>query len=311
MGHNQKTIVVGVDTGNYCMKTKHCTWVAGVHTSDTKPEFCSERIIWYKDTYYTLVNSRNTYLPDKTVDDTYFVMTLFAICDELKARNISDPCPRIALAVGLPPSHMRLLKDKFAQYFSRGIVQFEYDGEAKMLEIVSVDVYAQGLSAVYKHMNEIEKNPKSFIIDIGGYTTDIICFDNGSVNPNSCFTEEYGIIHLYNIIRKVVYEQYGMKIEHSHIERMFDEPKYDLGDANIRSLVESTAENYVNSLLRELSEKSIDLKINGGFFMGGGSVRLEKYIADSPFVRNPVLIKNIRANACGYEALTIWRLNKK
>lgn len=47
-----------------------------------------EEVIYYNGQYYRTVRKRISYMEDKTEDDRYFILTLFAIAKELeKARD--------------------------------------------------------------------------------------------------------------------------------------------------------------------------------------------------------------------------------
>ena len=61
---------------------------------------------------------------DKTKDERYWILTLFAIAKELERRaEIQAPMVEADLAVGLPPEHYAL-RQRFADYFKRGRVNF-------------------------------------------------------------------------------------------------------------------------------------------------------------------------------------------
>lgn len=45
----------------------------------------------FQDKYYRLSHERNVYLPDKTLDDRYYLLTLFAIAKELEKLRQSRP----------------------------------------------------------------------------------------------------------------------------------------------------------------------------------------------------------------------------
>lgn len=57
-----------------------------------------------------LERTRLSYMRDKTQDDRYFILTLFAIAKELENRGNYTPVEQIQLAVGLPPEHFGALK---------------------------------------------------------------------------------------------------------------------------------------------------------------------------------------------------------
>ncbi len=77
-------------------------------------------ILEYKGRVWTLSMERIRYMRDKTQDDRYFILTLFAIARELQKMGIDSPYEEIDLAVGLPPEHFSSLRDKFKSYFCRG-----------------------------------------------------------------------------------------------------------------------------------------------------------------------------------------------
>ena len=86
----------------------------------------TEEILEYDGKYWTLSSQRLSYMRDKTRDDRYFILSLFAIAKEMERSGRYSPLEQIQLAVGIPPEHYGMLRDKFAQYFKRGIIKFAY-----------------------------------------------------------------------------------------------------------------------------------------------------------------------------------------
>ena len=58
---------------------------------------------------------------DKTKDERFFILSLFAIAKELRQRESLQPMVEAELAIGLPPEHYEL-RNRFAEYFKRGTV---------------------------------------------------------------------------------------------------------------------------------------------------------------------------------------------
>ncbi|MFR8846073.1 MAG: hypothetical protein ACLVGL_14160 [Waltera sp.] len=60
---------------------------------------------------------------DKTLDDRFFILTLFGIGKELEKRTQpqKDTIYQVELPVGLPPKHYGALYEKFGQYFVRPV----------------------------------------------------------------------------------------------------------------------------------------------------------------------------------------------
>ena len=74
-------MLIAIDHGNKQIKTTHRTFTSGLCESDTRPPFGKE-VLYYNGKYYTLSDQRIPYMRDKTVDERYFILTLFAIAFE-------------------------------------------------------------------------------------------------------------------------------------------------------------------------------------------------------------------------------------
>lgn len=82
-------------------------------------------MLQYQGKYYTLTNQRIPYRRDKTEDERFFILSLFAIAYEIEAcGQYTDNVMKIQLAIGLPPAHFGVQAKKFTQYFmGRGAVR--------------------------------------------------------------------------------------------------------------------------------------------------------------------------------------------
>lgn len=79
-------MLIGVDHGNKQIKTVHCNpFVSGLKQSVTRP--FGQNVLRYQNTYYTLSTERIPYRKDKTEDDRFFILTLFALAGEIEARG--------------------------------------------------------------------------------------------------------------------------------------------------------------------------------------------------------------------------------
>lgn len=301
---NKNYIVVGVDTGNRCIKTATHISVAGLYVSDQPHTFKERNTICYNGKYYMPSTDRCSYRKNKAEDDNYFVLTLFGVLNELRARGIEigpgATIPQIVLAVGLPPAHMFRLRDSFEKYFARGEVTFVYDNIEITLNICKVVVLVQGYSAIYNNFKELQQIESAYIVDIGGYTTDIIGLERGNIVHSVCLSEDAGMIHLYNDIKNEMNIRFDGVPKEQQIERLLSDPNYHL-DPGMKEVATDLARGYTNELLRRINEKGINLRLSTAIFIGGGAVRLAPFIRESPLVRNPIMITDIRANACGYE----------
>ena len=78
-------IVIPMDHGNRNMKTKEDVFTSGLVESDFKPVL--GEYLEYNGKYYSLTGERIPYMRDKTLDDRFFILTLFGIGKELERRT--------------------------------------------------------------------------------------------------------------------------------------------------------------------------------------------------------------------------------
>lgn len=88
-------MIISVDHGNKSIKTPNALFTSGLIVSDGLQGFKTDYICW-NNKYYTLTEQRIAYLRDKTEDERFYVLTLFAIAKELERRKVPetlDPIP--------------------------------------------------------------------------------------------------------------------------------------------------------------------------------------------------------------------------
>ena len=167
-------MLIAVDHGNFaCKSMTKDSFISGLTEHSIQPPLASD-VIEYEDRFWTLSSNRIAFMLDKTKDIRFFVLTLFAIARELKSHEEQQGCVEIDLAAGLPPEHYSALKDKFTKYLLRDTVTFRYNGNAMKIKIRRVFVYPQAYAAVVPQSRLLINTPRMFVIDIGGFTTDVI-----------------------------------------------------------------------------------------------------------------------------------------
>lgn len=143
-------MIISVDHGNKSIKTPNTLFTSGLISSEGLQGFKTDYICW-NGRYYTLTEQRISYLRDKTEDERFYVLTLFAIAKELERRKAAetlDPID-ITLLIGLPPAHYEQLHSRFEQYFlrRREAIDFEYNGKYYSIRISKVLSYPQAFAA--------------------------------------------------------------------------------------------------------------------------------------------------------------------
>ena len=295
-------MLIAIDHGNYAIKTPNFSFVSGLAEHTVKPPMCDE-ILEYNGRCYSLTGQRVSYMRDKTQDERFFVLSLFAIARELEAGGHYAPAQQIDLAVGLPPEHYGVLKEKFARYFKRdGVIKFEYKDKPYNITLDRVMVFPQAYAAVVPKSSLVIHELRIFIVDIGGYTTDVLLLRNGKPDLQFCRSLETGIITMNNEIVRKVGALHDMRLEDEHIAAVLSGQETILPD-EVKDTIRNETNIHAKKILDQLRELQVDLRSNPAVFIGGGSILLRPFLEASPLVAKASFVDSPNANALGYEML--------
>ena len=296
-------MLIAIDHGNKQIKTINCEpFTSGLLESDTQP--FGKDILMYKGKYYQVTDQRIPYRKDKTEDERFFILTLFAIAREIEEQGFFHPgVMRVQLAVGLPPAYYGTHYQSFIRYFlDRGTVNFSYRGKTYAILIDNVGCYPQSYAAALTMFQTLSTIPKALVLDIGGMTADYLQIKYGEGDLSVCDSLENGVIRLYNRIESKVRAEQDILLTEREIDAILlgTEVQVPFG---VASVVERLAQEFIADLLSALRERQLELKSGPVIFVGGGSILLRKQIQKSGKVSNPLFVEDIRANARGYEVL--------
>ena len=297
-------MIISVDHGNKFLKlTGNRYFTSGVRESDSRPPF-GEDFLKYRGRYYMLSNQRIPYLRDKTSDDRFYILTLFAICIEIEDSGLyKDELMNIKLLVGLPPAHYGKQYERFQEYFMSGEIE-EIDFRNKKFTICIEEVFAfpQSYAAAMTMYKEISSYPKTVVLDLGGFTIDYLIIKNGNADLSACDSLENGIIMLYNQVISRVNSASDLLLDETDIDAIL-KGEADQFSEDVKELVNNAAQVFLSDIFGKLRERAIDLRSSKAVFVGGGSILLKDKIEMSDKITSPIFIDDISANANGYELM--------
>ena len=301
-------MLIAIDHGNHACKTIHFNFVSGLAQHSVRPPMADE-VLEYNGEYWTLSGQRLPYRRDKTRDESFFILTLFAIAKELAFAGPLPSAEKIDLAVGLPPEHYGLLKDKFRDYFKRNqSVQFIYNDKPITIMIRDVFVYPQAFAAIAPQKSQLKHHLRLFLVDIGGYTTDVLLLRQGKPDMQFCRSLETGVITMNNDIIRRVGALHDMQIEDEHISAVLAGKETILPE-EVKDTIRKSAEQHAINILNQLRELKVDLRSNPAVFIGGGSALFRDYLEKSPLVASATFVESVNANAIGYQAMAEGQLS--
>ena len=297
------SIIIGVDHGFGSIKTARTVTPAAIARYDCEPLVGSGSILHYQDAYYRIGGERMRLRKDKTADDLYWVLTLYAIAAEIRARRL-DPSQSVILGAGLPLAEMGQTSRQFRDYLQRdGEHVVTLDGQEYHIVIECVELSPQGYAGVLPKISAIQAEPAVHLVDIGAWTVDTVTLVRGISSASSERSIENGVIRCLEYIREQLRQSQRRIFSDAQIE---DALWKDQGlPADIRREMKNLCAQWCTEMIRKLDEAGIDTASAPVYFLGGGARLLSEYLpaeVQRSFLQ-PYYLTDVRSNARGYESV--------
>jgi plasmid segregation protein ParM len=234
---------------------------------------------------------------NKTKEDDAFILTLPAVADEMRRAYISSA--EILLGVGLPIDIYGAQKEAFRNYFLRGSISFSFEGASYCCRIMDCKVFAQGHAALCKYYQPLKGYNNITLVDIGGYTIDILTLHDFKADRGSCASLRMGTMTLFNAIREEL-QQENIILSDTLITDAMQGRLQHMEKDRIQISVERHMRHYLRELLNALRERGLDLKLPIVFVGGGAELFGKRLYSDEV---NTIAILDRFANAEGYKLL--------
>ena len=122
---------IGIDHGYYAIKTRHCSFPAGLtaYGSHEPYTYTRQGLLEFGGCFFVCGSGRQPIQRDKTINDNYYLLTLAALAQEIRSRGAPAECT-VRIAAGLPLTSYGRDKPKFRSYLLRPSqpVQYRYEG---------------------------------------------------------------------------------------------------------------------------------------------------------------------------------------
>ena len=206
------------------------------------------------------------------------------------------------LPIGLPPKHFAELCERYERYFKGDgkVQELCFNDKVYHLCIQNVMAFPQDYAAMMTRMMEIREIPKVVGIDIGGFTSDYLLMRSGRPDMDYCDSLEKGVITMYNDIISSINSEYDMLLEEADIDSIIKGKTQYYEEAVVQA-VETMVQNFVTDLLNSIRERGIDTKSTYTVFIG--AVLLERFLEQADRLGKHTFIRDMKANADGYDLL--------
>ena len=303
-------MIIGIDHGYYAIKTTHCVFSAGVTAYKHEP-YTLQNTLYYDKAYYVCGTGRQPLLRDKTDNQNYYLLTLAAIAKELQYRG-SGSEGTVTLAAGLPLARYGREKQAFREYLLRGCqpVRFSFEGTPYRVTIQDVKLFPQGYSAIALHPELLRDEPSVLLMDIGGWTVDLMRLDNRIPNAATCRSLELGMIRCMDEVKEQIRREVGLSVTDAQVERVLTGLPCSM-DGTARQIIQREGRNYTERLISAAMESGFDLKAMPVVLIGGGAEVVVRNLRPSDGLCRVAHLPGVAANAQGYEDILNQMMRKE
>ena len=293
---------IGVDHGYYAVKTRHFSFPAGITAYRYEP-YTLQNTLEYQGKYYVCGTGRQPILRNKMENDNYYLLTLAAIAKEIQQRGEKRECA-VNLGAGLPLAGFGREKKAFREYLLRSSqpVSFKFEGISYQVTIQDVRLFPQGYSAIAVHPELIRGEPSMLLMDVGGWTVDLMRLDNGIPNASTCRSLELGMIRCIDEAKEQVRRETGLSVTDAQVERVLAGQSCSM-DENARSVIQKQGRIYTEALLSAAMEAGFDLKAVPAVMLGSGASVIQRGIRPQDGLRRVFTLLDDKVNAEGFERI--------
>ena len=293
---------IGVDHGYYAVKTRHFSFPAGITAYRYEP-YTLQNTLEYQGKYYVCGTGRQPILRNKMENDNYYLLTLAAIAKEIQQRGEKRECA-VNLGAGLPLAGFGREKKAFREYLLRSSqpVSFKFEGISYQVTIQDVRLFPQGYSAIAVHPELIRGEPSVLLMDVGGWTVDLMRLDNGIPNASTCRSLELGMIRCIDEAKEQVRRETGLSVTDAQVERVLAGQSCSM-DENARTIIQKQGRIYTEALLSAAMEAGFDLKAVPAVMLGSGASVIQRGIRPQDGLRRVFTLLHDKVNAEGFERI--------
>jgi len=166
------------------------------------------------------------------------------------------------------------------------------------ITIKDVMLFPQGYAAV-AYRNLRNRSSSQIVVDVGGWTADVLLMKKGLPVPGRHRSLELGVMTCIEESLEEIRIRKGLSMTETQIEEILL-GNIDNVSKEIVEIVQSQAKKYTDRLMSELAKARFDTKAVPTIFMGGGAVIIKPYLDKGA---NCLILENVNENVIGYEAL--------
>ena len=300
----RNTKIIAVDHGYGNIKTANTVTPTGITAYETEPIFTGN-ILDYNGTYYRIGEGHKEFIPDKAIDEDYYLLTLMAVARELNIFSIQEA--DVHLAAGLPLTWIRHQREEFRSYLLQNSeVSYRFNNKDYHIRFVGCSLYPQGYPAIVNRLGDLKGT--NLLADIGNGTMNILYINNKKAQESRCWTEKFGVNQCLIAAKNAILDRFGVKIEEATVEQVLRFKAADIS-APYLDCITAVARQYVADIFSTLRKYEYNPDLMRLYVVGGGGCLIRNFgMYDESRV---TILDDICATAKGYEYLALMSLKRR
>ena len=296
--------IIAVDHGYGNIKTANTVTPTGITAYETEPIFTGN-ILDYNGTYYRIGEGHKEFIPDKAIDEDYYLLTLMAVAMELNVFSIQEA--DVHLAAGLPLTWIRHQREEFRSYLLQNLeVSYRFNNKDYHIRFVGCSLYPQGYPAIVNRLGDLKGT--NLLADIGNGTMNILYINNKKAQESRCWTEKFGVNQCLIAAKNAILDRFGVKIEEATVEQVLRFKAADIS-APYLNCITAVARQYVANIFSTLRKYEYNPDLMRLYVVGGGGCMIRNFgMYDESRV---TILDDICATAKGYEHLALMSLKRR
>ena len=296
--------IIAVDHGYGNIKTANTVTPTGITAYETEPIFTGN-ILDYNGTYYRIGEGHKEFIPDKAIDEDYYLLTLMAVARELNIFSIQEA--DVHLAAGLPLTWIRHQREEFRSYLLQNLeVSYRFNNKDYHIRFVGCSLYPQGYPAIVNRLGDLKGT--NLLADIGNGTMNILYINNKKAQESRCWTEKFGVNQCLIAAKNAILDRFGVKIEEATVEQVLRFKAADIS-APYLNCITAVARQYVANIFSTLRKYEYNPDLMRLYVVGGGGCMIRNFgMYDESRV---TILDDICATAKGYEYLALMSLKRR
>ena len=288
-----REVYYAADIGNYLIKDSKCNLFPSKVALVQAYNSSADVLKMSRKTYY-IGEGEYEINVKKYEKSNYLPLLLTGIC-----KSFDDEYVSVRLAVGLPLNQFKSCKDEVVNMLEDTKHSVVFNGKPKTIEITTVEVYPEGISA-YQHLvddysDEIGSRDV-VLVDVGGYTTDICLISDYKATKLTSL--QIGSIHFYDAIKKALEDRYiDVKIDLEKVRHyVLNGFWYEGCEQDISFAIEAAGPLF-EKIYNEL-KLNYPITTEVTMLIGGGSELLADTFED--YISDLIVVDDLFATAHGY-----------